>query len=594
MSVGKFREYPYLESLTGLQHAYPPLRSFLPQVQNRGDEGRRLVQDTFLKRFGRLPGRCTLLTFTERAVQSLDFLTPEHLDEYLDEFPTLNSTGNVASHCRLWILEDLEPAWIDVLGRRLGVDPLVFSEQMNTWNFTNSESIAARIPPSMVQPSKSFTIRYYEFRQLTNPDSISALSNQTTFAANRRRYERWRDVDTESFRNRYRHGFIRRCASFWTNQTDGKDGWDAVMLVDPAFDSVAEHDSTKPQTNELTKSSSPHSGVPGCLILQDGHNYNTVKDLWKARDSKTPDSLTPTLDTSKPYHHGSTTLAEASISLGEGRTNSQSLSEYSDRNLTSPLDEIVFHWTKLASPDLASSARTQSINAAHYLLKYIATSWMNQLELIACGVAQSEYFADDHEATVSFDTAPNVWKSELQTVTSTTRDMNYMKRQLYNFDRALTLNIERLGLIPGFEAIDPSAPQAIRDAQADFLSIQARLRPFLDRVAGLSGMANELANLHMAFKSIKDSEFGLRLSLLGSVIFPATLVTSLLSMGDGYRPGQHHFWVFWAAAVPLVALFTLVLVVGRRPERWFEERMKDLQAKREREAQGLRRETKMA
>ncbi|KAL1631263.1 hypothetical protein SLS54_000022 [Diplodia seriata] len=106
-------------------------------------------------------------------------------------------------------------------------------------------------------------------------------------------------------------------------------------------------------------------------------------------------------------------------------------------------------------------------------------------------------------------------------------DMNYMNKQLYHFERAMTLNMERLGLIIGAEAVNEDMPQAIRDAQMNFITIQARLRPFCDRIAGLSGMANELESLHMAFKSVKDSEFGLRLSLFASIIFPATLVTTI-------------------------------------------------------------------
>lgn len=78
----------------------------------------------------------------------------------------------------------------------------------------------------MVRPAEAFTMRYYEFRQLTQRHSIKTMMNQMTFAVNRRRYERWRDVDTESFETKWRHAFVRRCASFWSNQRDGDVGWD--------------------------------------------------------------------------------------------------------------------------------------------------------------------------------------------------------------------------------------------------------------------------------------------------------------------------------------------------------------------------------
>jgi len=126
---------------------------------------------------------------------------------------------------RLFILEDLTPGYIDTLGHHLGVDPLVFSEQMNTWNFTDSWSIPHRGLPSLSRPEESFTLRYYEIRTLFDEDSIDVLTLQHTFAVNRRRYERWRDIDVPSAGEPdRRHAFVRRCASFWTSQFSAKMG----------------------------------------------------------------------------------------------------------------------------------------------------------------------------------------------------------------------------------------------------------------------------------------------------------------------------------------------------------------------------------
>ncbi|KAF2228483.1 hypothetical protein EV356DRAFT_437127, partial [Viridothelium virens] len=226
---------------------------------------------------------------------------------------------------------------------------------------------------------------------------------------------------------------------------------------------------------------------------------------------------------------------------------------------------VTFYWTELADQALITSAREHSVNTAHYLLKYAATLWTNQLELIACGIAQSEYFADDHTATVEFEMSGNVWRKELMEMANTTKEMNYMKRQMNHFEQAMTLNMERLGLVIGAEAVDEKAPQAIKDAQKDFMTIQARLRPFRERVDRLNGVANELANLHAGFKSIQDGEFGLRLSVFASIVFPATLASSLFSMGDSFLPGNDLFWVYWVVSVPLVFIFAGALLFGRKP-----------------------------
>src|SRR5207247_2389831 len=159
------------------------------------------------------------------------FGSPQALSEYLESHPA--KVSRESNRRRLFILEDMEPDYVDTLGAHLGVDPLVFSEQMNTWNFTDSRSIPHRGLPSVSQPNQSFTLRYHEIRTLDDPPSIDTLTVQMTFAVNRRKCERWRDIDLPSFGSSTdnRHAFIRRCASFWTSQAPVNSertcqGWD--------------------------------------------------------------------------------------------------------------------------------------------------------------------------------------------------------------------------------------------------------------------------------------------------------------------------------------------------------------------------------
>ncbi|KAI9698340.1 MAG: hypothetical protein M1820_007502 [Bogoriella megaspora] len=553
---------PYFQRVHNLTHAYSALGDFLHTIENENDVSRRLVYEAHHDRYGTRPGRCVLLTFNQSDVTPKTFNQPKELDDYLSHFPPKDDRD--PGRCRLWILEDMDPEWVAVLGRRLGVDPLVFSEQMNTWNFTNSKSIPARILPSLVDSTRSFTLRYYEFRQLQDPDSIDSMQNQMTFAINRRRYERWRDVDTPSFQNTWRHAFVRRCASFWTNQKEPKSGYDAIMLVDPAFDSFRWQDPLVKQIGNHIQFSSSSDGSRGCTILQDPRKYKDRRTLWSSRRWDRPDQVKLVSHMSQPYHAGPTTLWDASLAVGPDVSQEHILQNCEKRNLSSPLDEIVFHWTQLADQTMISSAREHSVNSAHFLLKYLATMWLNQLDLIECGVAQSQYFADDHQATIELDAGGKTWEKELRDIVEATRDMNYMKILMSHYQRAMTLNIENLGLLAGAEAVNEKAPQAIQDAQKDFIAIQSKFRPHRDQIDRLSGVANDIANLHTALRSSKDGELGLRLSLFASIVFPATLVTSLLSMGDDYLPGRANFWVFWAAAVPLVLLFAFPILYGHK------------------------------
>lgn len=228
----KFNGQPYFQDLEKLQYAFPPLQSFLKKISNV-DRGRKLVEEHYrLQHQGRVPGRCYCLQFEAKKVTILDgypegFDSPADLAKYFAKLTAKSSRQQ--GNRRLFILEDLEPGYVDVLGHHLGVDPLTFSEQMNTWNFTDSNSIPHRGLPSVCTPEQSFTLRYYEIRTLDDPESVDASTLQMTFAVNRRRYERWRDIDLplSGIKDR-RHAFIRRCASFWTSQDQDQNaqGWD--------------------------------------------------------------------------------------------------------------------------------------------------------------------------------------------------------------------------------------------------------------------------------------------------------------------------------------------------------------------------------
>ncbi|CAK3911373.1 hypothetical protein IQ06DRAFT_380387 [Lecanosticta acicola] len=531
----------WLDGLQSLSSAWPAIKGFLERTQDTAP--RKTVKEQTWKRFGRIPGRCALLTFQEKHVEEQAFQSPDDLAKYLDANPTQQNSGL----CRLWILEDLDLRWVEVLGSRLRVDPLVFSEQTNTFNFTVTRAL-----PSLVRPIKAFTLRYFEFRQLRDENSIQTHTNQTTFALNARRIERWRDIDSPNFKCKWRHSLARRCASFWTNEKKGISGWDAVMLVDPAFDSF------------------PHEGthVPEvCTILQDPTTHNRLDALWTARNKG---MMVPTKDTSVAYHGGSHTFTESTLDLDTARAR-QLVDE--GRKLSSPLDEVVLHWTRVADPELISEARTHSVNSVHYLLKYIANLWVHQLDLVQSTIAQSEYFSEDYQASVDINTTSEEWRKKLREVLRATADINSLRRQMMHFDHHLTLNLERLGIILGAESIDPAAPNAIREAQMDFIHIHTRLRPFIARAMALDKTANELANLHANFKSIQYSELGLALSVFASVVFPATLVSSMLSMGNDYLPGQGRFWVFWAISVPVVFLVAMSLVFSRYLKTYFKAKI---------------------
>jgi hypothetical protein len=302
-------------------------------------------------------------------------------------------------------------------------------------------------------------------------------------------------------------------------------------------------------------------------ILKDPKTYDDRAGLWNAHDWNSEQHVELKTHKSFTYHDGCPTLAQLLFSHINDEAQHQMENFQAQRDLASPLDEQVFYWTKVASKDLIQKTNKESSNAAYYLLKHIAQHWTNQLELINCTVAKGEYLSDDYQAKIDGDESQQHWKDGLIHVNLITKDINYMRRQMNHFWRAIILNLERLGIQLGCEEVDTKLSLALQGAQKDLLTIHTRMQPLRERSEALTTIANDLANLRAAFRGVHDGEFGLRLSLFASVIFPLTLIASILSMSDDYLPGAKSFWKFWAISLPFVAAFAFVLVYGNRPNR---------------------------
>ena len=63
-----------------------------------------------------------------------------------------------------------------------------------------------------------------------------------------------------------------------------------------------------------------------------------------------------------------------------------------------------------------------------------------------------------------------------------------------------------------------------------------------------------------------------RVSYLGGILLPFSIVSGILSMNEDFEPGGGLFWVFWAVSVPIAALTMLVIYADiiRKAEVWVE------------------------
>jgi Mg2+ and Co2+ transporter CorA len=352
-------------------------------------------------------------------------------------------------------------------------------------------------------------------------------------------------------------------------------------MVDPAF--AATREALKTASGDYapapdTKTSKPlqfhgedldpvsKASIETCMILQDPRTHGDRSELWASQDSNKGSLLEETPHRSWPYHNGCSTLAPLAFSHVGINAQEDSIQILRDRrNVVSALDEMVFYWTKVATKDLIKQTNEKSSNAAYYLLKHVAQHWVNQLELMNTTIAKAEWFSDDYQAQIDGKLSRRKWKDDLIKVIDIAKDINYMRRHLNHFWRAMFLNLERLGVQLGSECVDSTASLALRGAQKDFLTIHTRMQPMRNRAEALNSVSNDLANLRAAFRGVYDGEFGLRLSLFASIFFPLSLLASIFSMGDDYRPGKDQFWLFWAIGPPICVVLALLLIYGTRP-----------------------------
>ncbi|KAJ9611254.1 hypothetical protein H2200_004437 [Cladophialophora chaetospira] len=509
-SINSFASASYLDKVKSLQEAYPALIQLVDKIAQFDDHQSRTVKSTYSNEYDVSPGRCAVLEFKAGGVHHEDLPLASDLRHY---FKTHETSVLNADACRLFILEDLEAEFIELLGDKLGVDPLVFAEQTNAWYFTDIVSVGHRQLPSLIKPQKSFTLRYHEIRKPLS-EHKKELSAMT------------------------------------------------VLLVDPPM--------------EISRAKVQGKAVAAPNYIFKAQNFKNRGELWMSEEqhSQNPLQLVKTLHASEPYHKGSMTLYPLSFRSTERLQTAGVIADEDQRDLTSPFDETIFYWKNLVTSEDIESVQAQSVNSATHLLKFVAYHWTNALELVSHTLAQSEYFSDDNPATRPRHMNTNEWRREFFKVVNANDKINYFRRKMINFEGNVELNLERLGTALDGDVQTGQLPRAILDAQKDFKAIASRLRPLRERANTLSTVANDIASVRAAFQAIEDSASGLSLSILATVIFPFTLVASMLSMPDPYKPSGSQFWIFFAVSIPLTAVIILFLVVNQNREHWHDRVVK--------------------
>lgn len=110
-----------------------------------------------------------------------------------------------------------------------------------------------------------------------------------------------------------------------------------------------------------------------------------------------------------------------------------------------------------------------------------------------------------------------------------------------------------------------STTQDFAHIEVQLLSLRQKAEILLDSFTGLAGMVGNRQSLHEA-RSV-----GL-LTLLSMAFVPLSLVVSLFSMSDDYRPGAGNFKMYFAVSLPFVALLFSIVFLAIHWREWHEQR----------------------
>jgi Mg2+ and Co2+ transporter CorA len=161
----------------------------------------------------------------------------------------------------------------------------------------------------------------------------------------------------------------------------------------------------------------------------------------------------------------------------------------------------------------------------------------------------------------SFDT--DDLRNELVDLGPRLQELSVFRSRLMWYEDEMILNLERLGIAQDGSKNWPPSSQSLslEAAKKDLYAAFLRLQLYKSRTDSLTGTVTDYVSLRGDLRSLSVERFGMRLTVLGAIFFPVTLVAAIFSMGENFKPGARQFWIPWVVAIPLVLLMGAYLLV---------------------------------
>ena len=220
---------------------------------------------------------------------------------------------------------------------------------------------------------------------------------------------------------------------------------------------------------------------------------------------------------------------------------------------TSTLEDIVWYWSQVATDEQLSILQGDVTMGAVHLKKIAASNWNVMLEFVWAKLSEFE------RALGRFEVIGGRGKQEpLDRLADILAGVNLFRRRLLWYLEEVESSLRGMGIRIGEESDEEGK---------DLLAVHARLRKFKEKVESLTSIVTGVLSVRQADTSQQANKLVSRLTVIALVFIPLSFTAGIFSMGGDFQPGSSHFWVYFAAAVPMT-LTVLVLAWQLRGKMW--------------------------
>jgi hypothetical protein len=132
-------------------------------------------------------------------------------------------------------------------------------------------------------------------------------------------------------------------------------------------------------------------------------------------------------------------------------------------------------------------------------------------------------------------------------------DVNFVK-EIYYWRRNCIIFVEEVEFSKRGLSSGKSDRSTQSTVEAGWNYILQSLQSLRDRMEGVAQSSVGLLAIIEAEKSFDEARNVTRLTKLGMLFVPLSLIAGIFSMSSDYLPGARHFWIYFACAIPLILL----------------------------------------